>query len=483
MPDRNFMRSRQSRGERRPGVYLNKPGCPGRVIQEKENIAIMGEQSDSDPNSDVDFTKIFFTDINGRLMNLFVNPAMIEKMSKTGVGFDGSSIAGYTSVENSDRLLVPDLSTYKKIDFQDKSVGFLIGDIYDEKGNPSETDPRNLLKQVLKTAEKEFQVRFTLGPEHEFFLFNTEPAAAGMDSEVPVLEHSDDIGYFESSPMDKGEFIRQDIVNVLAGCGIQYEKTHHEVTPSQHEINLECTDALSAADRTLLFSYVTKQISENNGFTASFMPKPFENHNRNAFHIHLSMQDFEGRNLFYDKSAEYQLSDSARYFIGGILKYARETSIIMASTVNSYKAYVMGKEAPVVRGWGLRNRSSMVRVPYTLSPESTRIELRNPDPAGNVYLQMAVLISMGLAGMREKIDCGSADKGSAYTKDYEMKVWDEDFLPRSLYEALAEAEGSSFLKETIGEAIYRNMMALKIREWEEDRVHVTQREHQIYRDV
>ncbi|SMD01678.1 glutamine synthetase [Desulfocicer vacuolatum DSM 3385] len=443
----------------------------------------MEEENENDPMGAVDFTKIFFTDINGRLMNLFVNPLMVDKMSKTGVGFDGSSIAGYTSVENSDRLLVPSLSTYNEIDFGDKTVGFLIGDIYDEKGNPSGTDPRHLLKKVLKKAEKEFQVRFTVGPEHEFFLFNGESAAAGTDPEMCVLEHSDDIGYFVSSPTDKGESVRQDIVNVLAGCGIQYEKTHHEVTPSQHEINLECTDALSAADRTLLFSYVAKQVAEKNGFTASFMPKPFENYNRNAFHIHLSMQDFEGNNLFYDATSEHQLSDLARYFIGGILKYARETSIIMASTVNSYKAYVMGKEAPVVRGWGLRNRSSMVRVPYTLSPESTRIELRNPDPAGNVYLQMAVLISMGLAGMREKLDCGMADKGSSYNKEHGLKVWDDDFLPRSFYEALVEAEDSSFLKETMGEAIYKNMMTLKLKEWEEDRVHVTQREHNKYRDV
>ncbi len=443
----------------------------------------MGGNSENGPICDVDFTKIFFTDINGRLMNLFVNPDMIDKMSKTGVGFDGSSIAGYSAVENSDCLLVPNLSTYKKIDFGDKTVGFIIGDIYDEKGDPSETDPRQLLKRVLETAEKEFQVRFTAGPEHEFFLFNRESAAAATGPEMPVLAHSDDIGYFVSSPMDKGESVRQDIVNVLAGCGIQYEKTHHEVTPSQHEINLECTDALSAADRTLIFSYVAKQVAEKNGFTASFMPKPFENYNRNAFHIHLSMQDFEGRNLFYNDTAEYKLSDLARYFMGGILKYARETSIVMASTVNSYKAYVMGKEAPVVRGWGLRNRSSMVRVPCPLSPESTRIELRNPDPAGNVYLQMAVFISMGLAGIREKLDCGRADKGSSYSKDYGLKVWDEEFLPRSFYEALLEAEDSRFLKDSMGEAIYRNMMTLKIREWEADRIHVTQREHQKYRDV
>lgn len=432
---------------------------------------------------DVDYTKIFFTDINGKLMNLFVNPAMLESIGKTGVGFDGSSIAGYTSVENSDRLLVPEMSTYKKIDFGDKSVGILIGDIHDEEGKPSDTDPRHILKKVLEVAEEEFGVRFTVGPEHEFFLFNGQEQGPGEEPGRNGAAHTDNAGYFHSTPMDKGESVRQEIVNILAECGVQYEKTHHEVTPSQHEINLECTDALTAADRTLLFTYITQKVAEKHGYTASFMPKPFQEYNRNAFHIHISMQDLAGRNLFFDREDEHQLSDAARYFIGGVIKYARETSIIMASTVNSYKAYVVEKEAPILRGWGLRNRSSMVRVPYTVSPDGTRIELRNPDPAGNVYLQMAVLISMGLAGMKNKTDCGKPDNGSTYKRNYGAKVWNEDYLPRSFYEALVEAENSDFLKDVMGERLYRNMMELKVKEWEEDRTHITSREYHKYMNV
>ncbi|ETR67444.1 MAG: Glutamine synthetase, partial [Candidatus Magnetoglobus multicellularis str. Araruama] len=215
--------------------------------------------------------------------------------------------------------------------------------------------------------------------------------------------HSDKAGYFHSTPHDKGEFIRNKIVEVLQKCNIKYEKAHHEVTPSQHEINLEPVDPLSAADRTILFTYVTQKIAVQHGLYATFMPKPFDGLNRNALHIHLSMQDQSGENIFYDSQADCNLSQIARYFIGGILKYARETSIVMASTFNSYKAYIADREAPIVRGWGFRNRSSMVRVPYSISPANTRIELRNPDPGGNIYLQLAAYIAMGMQGIKEKL--------------------------------------------------------------------------------
>jgi glutamine synthetase len=192
------------------------------------------------------------------------------------------------------------------------------------------------------------------------------------------------------------------------------------------------------------------------------------------------MVDKKGKNVFYQKGDEYNLSKTVRQFMGGIIKYARETSIIMASTFNSYKAYVIEREAPVVRGWGLKNRSSMVRVPYASSTESTRIELRNPDPTGNPYLQMAALIGMGLQGMREELDCGRPDMGSTYKVRRKYRVWDRRFLPKSMFEALVEAERSKFLKELLGERIYNNYMGLKIADWEDHRTHVTPREHEKY---
>ncbi|SCY05157.1 glutamine synthetase family protein [Desulfoluna spongiiphila] len=431
----------------------------------------------------VDCTKLFFTDLNGRLMNLSVNKHKIGDIFENGVGFDGSSIAGFANVEHSDRILMPDADSLWQIPFEEEKVGFFIANVLNEQGAPAAVDPRTILQEVVRGAEEEFGFRFLVGPEHEFFLLNGDEFALTAKRGFPSDVHTDRAGYFHSTPHDKGQAIRQQITDVLERCGIVYEKSHHEVTPSQHEINLECTDPVSAADRTLLFTYVAQRVAQENGFYASFMPKPFKEHNRNAFHMHLSIQDSEGTNLFYDEGADQNLSIVARQFIAGIIKYARETSVVMASTVNSYKAYVVEKEAPIVRGWGFRNRSSMVRVPYTTSPSATRIELRNPDPAGNVYLQMATLIAMGLQGIREKLANGIPDKGSTYDRDYKMKVWDERFLPRTFYEALVEAERSDFLKGFLGDKLYDNFMTLKIQEWEDDRVHISGREQRQYLSI
>jgi len=422
----------------------------------------------------VDTTKIFFVDFNGRIMNLPVNPDNIESILENGIGFDGSSIAGYGTVDSSDRLLFPDPDSFKVLIFSDETVGFFIGSIYNEKDKPAQTDPRAILKNVLDEAEREFGFKFLLGPEHEFFLLNNGKKRKNL--------HTDHGLYFQSSPHDKGEAVRNRIVNVLKECGIAFEKAHHEVTPSQHEINLEPTDPLNGADRTVLFNYVTQQTAAEFGYRATFMPKPFDGYNRNALHLHLSSQDLDGNNVFYDKDAAQNIGTTARQFIGGILKYARETSIIMASTFNSYKAYVSEREAPVICNWGFKNRSSMVRIPYCPDPQSTRLELRSPDPAGNVYLQVAILIAMGIEGIRNNITCGEQSTSNISSKDISTKIWDERFLPKSMFEALAEAEGSSFLKQTLGDETYQNFMALKTREWEGHRTHVTNRELSMYLD-
>jgi glutamine synthetase len=423
----------------------------------------------------VDSTKIFFTDLNGRNRGLPINPANIDPIMKKGIGFDGSSIAGITTVDDSDRILVPVQDSFRLVEFTEEKLGFFIGKIQNAQGERSKSDPRAVLENVLNKADSEYGYRFLLGPEHEFFLLKGDEFNEDL--------HSDRAGYFHSDPHDKGEIVRKKIIEVLAKCGINFEKAHHEVTASQHEINLECLDPLAAADRTVLFNYVTQKVAAENGLHATFMPKPFDGQNRNAFHIHLSMMDKKGKNLFYQAKAKYHLSKTARQFMGGIVKYARETSIIMASTFNSYKAYVVEREAPVVRGWGLKNRSSMVRVPYASSTESTRIELRSPDPAGNPYLQMAALIGMGLQGIKEDLDCGQPDLGSTYRVKRKYRVWDKRFLPKSMFEALAEAETSRFLKELLGERIYNNYMRLKIADWEEHRTHVTPREHEKYLSI
>jgi glutamine synthetase len=419
-----------------------------------------------------DSTKIFFTDLHGRIMSLPVNPNNMESICNTGIGFDGSSIAGFASVEKSDRLLKPVKESFRLVKLADEKVGFFNGDVYNEAGKRSLVDPRAVLENILAEAEAEFGYKFIVGPEYEFFLLKGD--------KFDENSHTDRGGYFQASPHDKGEAVRHRIINVLKECGIVFEKSHHEVTPSQHEINLECTDPLNGADRTVLFNYVTQKVATEFGYYAAFMPKPFNGYNRNAFHIHISMQDLDGNNVFYDETAEKNIGKIARQFIAGILKYARETSIIMASTFNSYKAYVLEREAPIVRNWGFSNRSSMVRIPHALSPQSTRLELRSPDPCGNPYLQIAVLIAMGLAGIKQGLDCGPPISGSAYRKAWKMKVWDKRFLPKCMYEALVEAERSKFLKETLGERLYENYMALKVSEWEDHRTHVTPLEHSKY---
>jgi len=264
---------------------------------------------------ETDSTKIFFTDLRGRLMSLPVNGEHIESIVKDGIGFDGSSIAGMASVDNSDKLLFPAIESFKTVELNDEKLGFFIGRIYDEREMRAKADPRVVLEDVLIEAETEYGFKFIVGPEHEFFLLTGD--------EFGKKDHSDRAGYFNATPQDKGESVRNRIISVLKKCGIQFEKAHHEVTPSQHEINLVCTDPIDGADRTVLFNYVTKKVAQEFGYHATFMPKPFDGFNRNAFHIHLSMLDMKGNNLFYDASADGQISKTALHFIGGIMKYAR----------------------------------------------------------------------------------------------------------------------------------------------------------------
>ncbi|MFH2045733.1 MAG: glutamine synthetase family protein [Pseudomonadota bacterium] len=421
--------------------------------------------------NDVDTMQIFTTDLNGRPVTLQVHVGDIKTFFKKGVGFDGSSVPGYGTVDDSDKLLIPLPETFRKVEFKQEKLGFLIGKINEEYGERSLLDPRSLLEKVVKQAEDEFGLYFLTAPEHEFFLLTTD--------EFSKDSHTDNAGYFHADPRDKGEVVKKEIVAVLKRCGIQFEKMHHEVTPSQHEINLGALDPIKTADRTILFSYITKRVAYAHDLHATFMPKPFNGHNRNALHIHISAQDLDMNHVFYDATAPNNLSKTAHHFIGGILKYARETSIIMAATFNSYKAYVVGKEAPIVIGWGIRNRSSMVRIPYAEGAKDTRIEIRSPDPSGNIYLQLATLIGMGLQGIREKVDNGDPDIGSNYVTQKATHLLDTNFLPRNMFEALMEAEKSQFLKNFMGDHLYNQYMQLKINEWENYRTFVTPREHKM----
>lgn len=423
---------------------------------------------------DLDFIKIFTTDINGRTRALDVNVKNMGNIIKDGISFDGSSIAGIATIDDSDKLLIPIPDSFKVLKFKNERIGVFLATINDSLGVRSKSDTRAVLEKVLKEAKSK-GFSFLVAPEHEFFLLNSE--------EFNTANHTDSAGYFHADPQDMGEAVRKSIIRTLGGCGIKFDKAHHEVSASQHEINLAPTDPLAAADRTLLVNYVTKKVAKEFGHFATFMPKPFDDLNRSAFHIHISMTDLDGKNLFYDENEEHNLSLTARQYIGGILRYAREASIIMASTLNSYKAYVLDREAPVIVGWGMKNRSSMVRLPYSNSPENTRIELRSPDPAGNVYLQMAALIAKGLRGIEEGLDCGKPDIGSTYLTKRQRRVMDRRFLPQNMFEALMEAERSKFLKELLGVYLHKNYLSHKMTDWEDFRTHVTPREYHKYLSV
>ncbi len=432
---------------------------------------------------DVDSTKLFFTDLLGRPMNLSVNPEDIADIVQHGIGFDGSSIAGFASIEGSDRILKPLKDSFHLLEFQDEKIGFFMCDIYDQQNKRYLADPRLMLEQVVAKAEKDFGAKFLAGAEHEFFLINQENLAEYYKADLEERVKSDSAGYFHIDPYDKGDPVRREIVKVLKKSGIKYEKSHHEVSESQHEVNIRCTNPLQVADETILFHYVTRKVAAQFGYYALFIPKPFNGQNRNAFHIHLSMLDQEMKNLFYDPNSQDHFSQKMKHFIGGLLRYARETSIIMASSFNSYKAYVVEREAPIVRSWGLTNRSCMVRIPWAKNPQATRLELRSPDPSGNVYLQLATLIEMGLKGIQDKLDCGKPESESIYEKIKHSKVWDERFLPKCMFEALVEAERSQFLKDILGELRYEKYMGLKIADWEEHRTHITLRERSKYFDI
>jgi glutamine synthetase len=425
---------------------------------------------------EVDSAKIFFTDLNGRIRNLAVNPKDMGSILEKGIGFDASSIAGMATVDDSDRILKPVVDSFKLVNTEEEKFAFFSAQIVNSKGERSRTDPRYVLERVLEQCKKELDGTVITGPEHEFFLLSSDEFE-GEDS------HTDKAGYFHTYPYDTGEVVRNEIVEIFTEMGLDYEKTHHEVTASQHEINFPSGTPLEIADRTVLFNYLGQVVAARHGMHFTLMPKPFDDQNRNAFHIHCSIADSKGNNLFYSKDGEYGISQVARQFFGGIIKYARQSSIILASTYNSYKAYVASKEAPVVVGWGMKNRSSLARLPHALSPKATRVEIRCPDPAGNPYLQIATVVAMGLQGVREKLDIGPPDSGSTYKKIEaagDARIWDERFLPKSMYEALVEAERSDFLKELLGERMYKHYMKLKLDDWEDHRTHITPKEHEKY---
>ncbi|MBE3577137.1 MAG: glutamine synthetase [Limnochordales bacterium] len=409
---------------------------------------------------DVRFIRLQFTDILGIVKNVAIPASQLERAFNNEVMFDGSSIEGFTRVEESDMNLRPDPTTFALLPWRprESAVARLICDVYNPDGSPFAGDPRHVLRRALdEAAAMGFSVQ--IGAECEFFLFHRSPEGKPL----PVTH--DKAGYFDLEPVDLGEDARRDIVITLAEMGLQVEASHHEVAPGQHEIDLGPCDALAAADQLVTLKFVTRTIAARHNLHATFMPKPLFGVNGSGMHVHIALFR-EGRNAFYDPQREHQLSETALRFLAGLLYHARAFTAITNPLVNSYKRLVPGYEAPVYVSWSVQNRSTLVRVPAARG-EHTRLELRSPDPACNAYLALAVLIRAGLDGIRRRLEPPPAVNRNIYTLNQaERAALGIKRLPRSLDEALEAMENDPLMKEALGEHVYSHFLAAKRIEWD-----------------
>jgi glutamine synthetase len=434
----------------------------------------MGKQEDfvlrALEERDVRFVRLWFTDVLGYLKSVAIAPAELEGAFAEGIGFDGSAIEGFARVYEADMLAKPDPSTFQILPWRGEgpSTARMFCDIVMPDGSPSYADPRYVLKRTLsKAAENGFT--FYTHPEVEFYLFKDNPTPGGEP--VPV----DRSGYFDHTAQSMGSDFRREAITMLEAMGISVEFSHHEGGPGQQEIDLRYADALSTADNIMTFRTVVREVALSQGIWATFMPKPFTTHPGSGMHTHVSL--FEGdTNTFFEAGAEYQLSKTGRQFIAGVLKHAAEIAVVTNQWVNSYKRLMWGGEAPSYICWGHNNRSAMVRVPMYKpnKGQSTRMELRTIDSACNPYLAFSVLLAAGMKGIEEGYELPREAEDDVWSlTERERKSLGIDPLPKSLYDAIAVAENSELLAETLGEHVFDFFLRNKRAEWEEYRVQVS----------
>ena len=417
----------------------------------------------------IKFIKLQFVDINGQVKNLTIPSEHIDKALDNEIMLDGSSIKGFRSIETSDMFFHPDINTFQILPWREQNgvnSARLICDIYNADGTPFEGCPRCNLKRLMQAAEK-MGFSMNIGPEAEFFLF-----AKDKDGKV-TTKTSDNAGYYDVGPEDLGEDVRSDIVLTLQEMGFDIEASHHEGAVGQHEIDFRYADILTAADNVATFRIAVKAIAAKHNLHATFMPKPIYGIQGSGMHCNISL--FKGgKNAFYDKKAEYELSDEAKYAIGGMLKHVRSITAVTNPTVNSYKRLVPGYEAPVYLAWSLANRSALLRVPAKRGV-STRVELRSPDPACNPYLAFAAILEACLDGIRNKIDPPAPVESNIYKlTSKERKKQRIDALPGSLAEALECMDKSLVTQAALGEHIFKEFMTSKKKEWDSFRTYVSQ---------
>jgi glutamine synthetase len=439
--------------------------------KEKEHVIKLAKEND------VRFIRLWFTDVLGFLKGFAITIDELEGAMEEGMGFDGSSIQGYARIDESDMIAKPDPKTFQLLPWRPKenAVGRMFADIYEPDGTPYKGDPRWVLKRNLKKAQ---DLGYTLyvGPELEYFYFKSS------DGKPEGLDRG---GYFDLTPLDVATELRRETILTLEALGIHVEYSHHEVAPSQHEIDLRYTDALTMADNAMTYRLVVKEVALRHGVYATFMPKPIFGQNGSGMHTHQSL--FKGdKNAFFDSKDEFHLSKIAKSYMAGILKHSKEITSITSQWVNSYKRLVPGYEAPVYISWARRNRSALVRVPmYKPGKEkATRMEYRSPDPACNPYLTFAVMLAAGLKGIEKGYELPPPVEEDIFEmSEAARKKHGIDSLPGNLYEAIQLTEKSELVRETLGDHIFQKFIENKKIEWDQYRTHVSQFELDKYLPV
>ncbi len=420
---------------------------------------------------------LWFADILGQLKGVEIPPGELPKALDRGVGFDGSSIEGFARIEESDLMAMPDQNSFtvlRRPDNGEPISAQLFCDLFTPDGESYSGDPRGVLRRHLARLEKK-GMRFEVGPELEFFYFESDRNPVGFDT----------TGYFDASMINKGTELRRKTVAALQRAGIQCEFSHHEVAPSQHEIDVHHRGALEMADTVLLVRYLVKEIAAEHGAYATFMPKPIYGMNGSGMHVHQSV--FQGdNNLFFDANDPYYMSSFAKHYTAGILRHIREITLVLNQWVNSYKRLVLGYEAPVYISWGQKNRSALVRVPRH-SPgkeQASRIELRSPDPVCNPYLAFAVMLAAGMKGVQEAYDLPDPIESDLFRmSEQERQALGVETLPGNLYEAIQVAESSSLLRQALGEHVFTKFLENKTLEWDRYRAQISDYEIRTYLPV
>jgi glutamine synthetase len=425
----------------------------------------------------VEYVLFWFTDIEGHLKSFAITPSELEGALDDGMGFDGSSITGFNAIEESDMVAIPDPTTWRLMPSRpgEAKVGRLICDVVKPDGQPYEGDPRFAMRRALERMQSMGFDTFNIGPELEYFLFKSKDGTETLDEG----------GYFAMTALDAATELRNETIKALEQMGIAIEYHHHEVAPSQHEIDMRYANALDMADQTITYRLVVKEVAAKNGVYATFMPKPLFGENGSGMHTHMSLFK-DGRNQFFDGSDQHNLSPVGKHFIAGLLRHARELAPIFAQWVNSYKRLVPGYEAPVYVAWSQRNRSALIRIPLYKpgSEQATRAEIRCPDPACNPYLTFATLLHAGLEGIEKGYELEPPMESNLYhLTAEERRERGIVSLPETLGEAIDELAGSELMRRALGDHIFDAYVRLKRKEWDEYRIQLTQWELDRYLGV